>query len=219
MEINILVGGPKEQLPDNFAQIVLSTKAPDVWVGADYGAVTLCRIGINPSLSIGDFDSSDNAEQFLVQIKSQKIISSRSEKDDTDTQLAVRLSNQYFPHASVIRIYGATGGRLDHLLSNIFFVLADEFKKIAPKIELIDRQNSVRFYLPGTYIIEKELDKKYLAFIPLTAVKSLTLVDEKYRLTKTDFNEPVSLASNEFMGATGTFGFSSGVVCVIQSTD
>ncbi|MGL4390243.1 MAG: thiamine diphosphokinase, partial [Carnobacterium maltaromaticum] len=46
-----------------------------------------------------------------------------------------------------------------------------------------------------------------------------SLVDQKYRLDEADFLYPTSLASNEFIGETGHFSFTSGVIAVIQSTD
>ena len=118
-----------------------------------------------------------------------------------------------------INIYGATGGRLDHLLANIFLVLGPEFEHLAAKVRLFDCQNSVSFYLPGEYQLLKEAQMTYLAFIPLTAVKDLSLFNTKYRLAKAKFNRPISLASNEFMEEKAHFAFSEGVVCVIQSRD
>lgn len=219
MEANILVGGPKQFWPANFEQLATKHAQDFIWVGADQGAVALCELGISPNLAIGDFDSASSRDQFLVQVRAQKIIAARSEKDYTDTQLAVLMTEKYFPWVDKINIYGATGGRLDHLLANIFLVLGSEFEHLATKVRLFDCQNSVSFYLPGEYQLLKEAQMTYLAFIPLTAVKDLSLFNTKYRLAKAKFNRPISLASNEFMEEKAHFAFSEGVVCVIQSRD
>ena len=68
-------------------------------------------------------------------------------------------------------------------------------------------------------MIEKEADKKYLAYVCLTAVTDLSLYDAKYRLEDYQVLRPMSFASNEFIGETSHFAFTSGVVAVIQSKD
>ncbi|MFT9357509.1 MAG: thiamine diphosphokinase [Liquorilactobacillus nagelii] len=213
-EVNLLVGGPIAQLPDNLLQL----KRNAAWIGADRGALRLIRAGIIPKLAIGDFDSSSAVERELIFKNSLRVETAQAEKDDTDTELAVRFILRDF-QPDLLKIYGATGGRIDHLLANLFFVLRPEFYSSLERIKLIDRQNEISFFKPGTYTLNKQHDKKYLAFVPLTKVSQLVLYDEKYQLPGNDFNWPVSLASNEFVGLTAKFSFSSGVVCVIQSKD
>ena len=119
MKINLLVGGPIENYPEG----LLEKRGQDeLWVGADKGAVRLCEAGIKPLLSIGDFDSSTNRERYLVDVMSREVMTSVPEKDDTDTELCLRLIEQRF-HPDLISIYGATGGRIDHLLANLFCLL------------------------------------------------------------------------------------------------
>nr|WP_187323489.1 thiamine diphosphokinase [Liquorilactobacillus vini] len=214
MEINLLVGGPVKNWPDN----LLIKKKTAVWAGADRGALYLVKNGIRPLLAIGDFDSATSRERKLIFAKSQRVITDQPEKDDTDTELAVRhLLIDY--QAERINIYGATGGRLDHLLANLFFVMRPEFRPHLQKIFLFDRQNSISFFGPGHYSITRETDKKYLAFVLLTKVAKLSLYDEKYQLAAKSFAYPLSLASNEFVGQTASFSFASGVISVIQSKD
>ncbi|TWW13262.1 thiamine pyrophosphokinase [Dellaglioa algida] len=214
MILNILVGGPKEQWPDEL--VAGNIRGP--WIGVDRGALRLVQLGITPELSIGDFDSMTESEFKLVTQHSRHTKTANPEKDDTDTELALREAIANFTFDTVM-IYGATGGRIDHLLANLFFIFREPFNTMFEKICLVDKQNSIRFFKPGSYHLVKEDGKKYLAFIPLTQVTHLSLIDEKYTLNKTDFLYPVSLASNEFVGDTGEFSFKSGVVAVIQSRD
>ncbi|MHC9532573.1 thiamine diphosphokinase [Dellaglioa sp. L3N] len=214
MKLNILVGGPKEQWPEE----LIAGNVQGSWIGVDRGALRLIHLGITPELSIGDFDSMTENEFELVSNHSKQVKTANPEKDDTDTELALKEAIKVFDFDSVA-IYGATGGRIDHLLANLFFIFREPFKTMFEKICLVDKQNSIRFFKPGSYHLTKENNKKYLAFIPLTPVTSLSLVDEKYTLNQVDFVNPVSLASNEFMGDTGEFSFESGVVVVIQSRD
>ncbi len=215
VEINLLVGGPISEWPEE----LLKKEDDKIWVGADRGALRLIQNGIQPTIAIGDFDSSTKAEQNLIRENSKKIYTAKPEKDDTDTELALKIIFKSFQDISRINIFGATGGRIDHLLANLFFVLREPFYEYADKIFIFDRFNTINFYKPGTYTIQKENDKKYLAFVPLTSVEKLSLLDEKYRLDKRDFKFPISLASNEFVGEKGSFSFVTGVVCVIQSKD
>ena len=143
----------------------------------------------------------------------------RPKKEDvTDTMLALRYIIQELQFDKIV-IYGATGARLDQLLSNLFFVLMPEFKPYCERIELVDKWNTVKFHLPGTHRLAKLSTTRYLAFVCLNAVADLHLYDAKYQLDGVDFAEPISLSSNEFVGNTTSFSFQSGVVCTIQCHD
>ncbi|WP_076655638.1 thiamine diphosphokinase [Lactiplantibacillus plantarum] len=209
--VNLLVGGPTANYPADL------TTLPGPWVGADRGALRLVKRGIQPVMVVGDFDSIDAAELQTVKDALVGAIVVKPDQDHTDTQLAIKsIFEQLQPDE--VHLYGATGGRLDHLLANMWLVLDPVFRQWAPQIKLIDKQNSVRFFLPGDYQITKEADKRYLAFVPLMPMH-LTLPDEKYQLDAAYNAYPISWASNEFSGNTGHFSFDAGVLAVIQSRD
>ncbi|MEJ6400580.1 thiamine diphosphokinase [Nicoliella lavandulae] len=211
--LNLLVGGPVENWPDALQKHQIKGD----WIGVDRGNLRLIKLGIDPKYAVGDFDSLAPDELALVEQHVQHIHHSRAEKDDTDTQLGLKAAIELF-HADSVDIYGATGGRIDHFLANFLMVLELRFRMYAPKIRLIDKQNTITYYLPGEHVITKEPDKKYLAFVPLTPM-TLTLPDEKYRLDRFPIQHPVSLSSNEFIGNKGHFEFDQGVMAVIQSSD
>ncbi|QJP84856.1 thiamine diphosphokinase [Lactiplantibacillus plantarum] len=209
--VNLLVGGPTANYPADLTTI------PGPWVGADRGALRLVKRGIQPVMVVGDFDSIDAAELQTVKDALVGAVVVKPDQDYTDTQLAIKsIFEQLQPDE--VHLYGATGGRLDHLLANMWLVLDPVFRQWAPQIKLIDKQNSVRFFLPGDYQITKEADKRYLAFVPLMPMH-LTLPDEKYQLDAAYNAYPISWASNEFSGNTGHFSFDAGVLAVIQSRD
>ncbi len=200
--VNLLVGGPTANYPADLTTI------PGPWVGADRGALRLVKRGIQPVMVVGDFDSIDAAELQTVKDALVGAIVVKPDQDHTDTQLAIKsIFEQLQPDE--VHLYGATGGRLDHLLANMWLVLDPVFRQWAPQIKLIDKQNSVRFFLPGDYQITKEADKRYLAFVPLMPMH-LTLPDEKYQLDAAYNAYPISWASNEFSGNTGHFSFDAG---------
>ena len=77
-----------------------------------------------------------------------------------------------------IRVFGATGGRFDHMFANIQLLIQANKNKKDVEIELIDHQNIIFLKAPGTYRLQKITDKKYISFIPISAeVKGLTLKD------------------------------------------
>lgn len=211
MTVNLLVGGPTANWPTGLADI------PGPWVGADRGALRLVQLGIHPVMVVGDFDSISASELGTVKAALDGSVVVKPDQDHTDTQLALKsIFEQLAPDE--VHVYGATGGRLDHLLANLWLVLDPVFRPWAPKIKLIDRQNSVTYFLPGEYTIQKEPDKRYLAFVPLMPMH-LTLPDEKYQLQADHNDYPISWASNEFVGTSGRVRFDSGVLAVIQSKD
>lgn len=214
MQVNLLVGGPKEFLP-----IEKMKQQTGVWLTADRGTLRLIDLGIIPQLAVGDFDSATDAEFQLIKNQVKQIISSSSIKDETDTELLLDNVQKLYPQAEVINIYGATGGRLDHFLSNLYLVVQPKYRKLVNKIKLWDQENYLSFFTPGHYQITKQQDKDYLAFVNLTSVKGLSLYDEKYLLNNADYDYPVSLASNEFVGQTASFSFDEGILCVVQSKD
>jgi len=83
----------------------------DYIIAADAGYRHLMRIGAEPDLVIGDFDSLGAAPE------GGNVIVCPVKKDDTDTLIAVRRALDM--GFSKIMIFGGTGGRLDHTLANI----------------------------------------------------------------------------------------------------
>lgn len=211
-QINILVGGPKNLLPENWEQL------QGEWIGVDFGALELIEAGIIPLVSVGDFDSVNKDEFQQIETHSGRIVKASSHKDDTDTELALTEALKFDSEAH-IRVLGFSGGRLDHLLANVLMMLQERFKPYALKVELLDRFNQVQFFPAGEYDLQKVSDDyKYLAFVPLTEIDQLDLDDEKYPL-HTKVLHARAYVSNEFIANTAHFRISNGLVAVIQSRD
>ncbi|WP_407455300.1 thiamine diphosphokinase [Ligilactobacillus aviarius] len=213
MKVNVLTGGPLACVPQSIFE-----QKDERWCGVDYGAVELIDRGISPMLSIGDFDTATNEERLQVEEHSYQFVYRPLKDDITDTELALRY---LFAHYSVdqLNLYGATGARMDQLLANLFFILKPEYQEQVERITVIDRWNEMRFFKPGHHQLKRDSQMKYLAFIPLTAVEGLMLPDEKYQLQRTDFDFPVALSSNEFVGEKATFSFERGILMTVQSCD
>lgn len=190
----------------------------DKVIGIDRGNLFLLRQGIVPDLAIGDFDSLNETEKDEVFSQVAEVQTSPAEKDDTDTQLALTTAFERYPNAEVTLI-GATGGRLDHLLANLWLGVEPRFLPFLSQIKISDQGNDVSYIASGTHQIVKNPEMKYVAFCCLTPVKKLTLKNLKYELSAVDFLQPTSLASNEFMTGDAEVSFLDGLIAVIQSRD
>lgn len=93
-----------------FFEYSLAVKPGDLVIAADGGYLHLQKIGINPHIIMGDFDSAEKPDF-------ENLAVFNSEKDDTDTMLAVKYG--FEKGFSRFEIYGGTGGRADHTIANI----------------------------------------------------------------------------------------------------
>jgi thiamine pyrophosphokinase len=215
MHINILAGGPEEFLPN----LNDYTGENDLWVGVDRGVYTLLTHNIKPLIAFGDFDSVSNEELKFIEGQVEEMKRFMPEKDETDMELALNWAIEQSPEQ--IRIFGATGGRLDHLLANVQLLVKPFMEGKNVNIFLMDRQNILALKGPGSYTLEKRLDKKYISFVPLTLdVKGITLNGFKYPLKNRHISIGSTLCiSNELISDYGTFSFSEGILLVIRSND
>ncbi len=211
MKVLLVGGAPAATWPQ-------LTETFDLYVGIDRGGLFLHEQHLPLNLAVGDFDSLNAAERQLVFDYAGEVKRSPAEKDDTDTQLALALVLERYPQATVTLI-GATGGRIDHFLANLWMVLEPRFQPHSQRIFLKDQQNTIRFLLPGTHTVYQEQGMRYLAYCCMTPVTNLTLTKSKYTLNKQDVPYPTSYASNEFLTNEAQISFDTGFVAVIQSKD
>lgn len=211
--IHIMVGGPQREIPDLEAY----NQPTIIWLGVDGGAKWLLENDIVPDHALGDFDSLTAAELEMVRAKVATVEQFPAEKDQTDTELGLTWAIDQ--GADVIRIFGTSGGRIDHLLANLMMLTKPQFREAIEKVELIDRYNFLKMYAPGTHTITKIQDMQYVAFTTMGNVDGLTLKGFKYPLTDAAFPFGVALSSNEFLGTEGEFSFQSGLILMSQSRD
>lgn len=212
MQINILAGGPVDLWPKNLFN------EPGVWIGADRGAWYLYQHRVAMMLAVGDFDSLTSAEFEALQehITAENIVHVRAEKDETDTELAIMFAQKQL--VSRIKVFGATGGRLDHLLSNLWLMADPKFDDVVEKLEIIDQTNSVTFFKAGQHSVLKHKNSHYLGFMPINDVKNFKIIDAKYPLTLTE-NKYKMWSSNEFLNDRVHVSFDTGIIMVTQSID
>ena len=87
-------------------------EADDFIIACDRGYTYCERLGCKPDLLISDFDSYDGPVDASVPLEEFP-----SEKDDTDTMLAIRYAIEH--GFTEVLLTCALGGRLDHLFANL----------------------------------------------------------------------------------------------------
>jgi thiamine pyrophosphokinase len=211
--LHIVAGGPLNTLPNlnEYDQKEVS------WVGVDRGLFTLLTKGISPIIGIGDFDSVSEDELKWIREHYNGLEVAPAEKDETDNELALNWAIKQAPEK--IRIFGATGGRLDHFLSNVQMLVKGFRANV--EIELVDKQNIMCLLEPGTYSIPRTLDYPYLSFLPFSSkVKGINITGVKYPLSNSDIEWGTTLCiSNEIIEESGTFSFTEGIVIMVKSKD
>jgi thiamine pyrophosphokinase len=215
MIINILAGGPKDLVPDLTDYIEENC----IWVGVDRGVFFLLERKIKPSIAFGDFDSVSSNEMEEIERQVDHLKKFKPEKDETDLELALNWSLEQNP--TEIRLFGASGGRLDHFFANVQLLIKPVLSNNLTNIYLIDQKNIVFVKSAGQYTMLKDLNKKYISFVPVTLnVPHLTLKGFKYPLNNCHIPLGSTLCiSNELLGDDGTFSFSEGILIVVRSQD
>lgn len=161
MRIVIIAAGPASEVPE-----LSSCLEDDTYViGVDGGIATAQARGVDCDVLIGDFDS--------LGYRPRGAVVHPPEKDFTDLELALSHANGVDAEAEML-IFGATGGRLDMTLQNVY--LLRRYKQA----RLISKGGDVRYMGPGHFELEKE-GHDYLSFIPLVETE-LSLSGVKYPL-------------------------------------
>lgn len=214
----IICAGADQPALNQVAELI-KTYEKVTYIGVDNGCLALLAHDLPLNYAVGDFDSV-NAEEFeMIQNTADQVITSPSEKDDTDMELALKKAGELDSKADFY-IFGALGvklNRLDHLISNLWLASQPRFRSIIGALTFIENNHHLRFYLPGQYEIKHEKNAEYLSLISLTPVKNLTIKGSKYELDQVDYDFPKANISNEFRedGSPVTLRFSEGIMMVI----
>jgi thiamine pyrophosphokinase len=215
MKINLVAGGPPNLVPD----FHLYDGSDVTWIGVDRGVFYLLKAGFKPAAAFGDFDSVSAAEMAEIEEAVSDLNKFKPEKDETDMELALNWALEQKPES--IAIFGATGGRLDHLMANIQLLIKPLGNDAQIHIDIIDEKNILFVKKPGTYTVSKMDEYKYISFLPVTpAVSGMTLENFKYPLKDCHIPMGSTLCiSNELIRGHGTFSFSEGILLVVRSKD
>lgn len=179
-------------------------------IGVDYGAYLCAKQGLKMKLAIGDFDSCCNEEFQLIQNSCDQIIKLPCEKDDTDSEYAIKFA--YSLGYQKLYLYGCLGGRVDHELANLYLLMKRDYNLV-----LMNETNIISKLNVGIHHIKKK--HTYLSLIPLEAC-CISLKGMKYPLDHHLIREDQLLTiSNEIINEEGIVEIHQGKMLCIQASD
>ena len=208
MKAFIYTGG--EILPENVTE---RPDEGDLVIAADCGLQNATRMGVSPTVVLGDFDSLPKSVEIPEEAE---ILQVPAEKDETDTQLAVSLAISR--GAREIVIIGGIGGRLDHTLSNLA-ILEDLDRRMIHGL-MVSGYNRARFLRNNSTLIPRS---GYAYFGILAAdpiVKGVSAEGVKYPLKKAKLERCNQYAvSNEIVGNCALIDVRRGGVWIVESKE
>ncbi|WP_099779878.1 thiamine diphosphokinase [Streptococcus suis] len=207
IKIAVIAGGSFDCLPE----------PADLYVGVDAGSLRLLDHSLPLDWAIGDFDSVTSEELGQIREMAEWFLRAPVEKDDTDLELALKEIFKAYPQAQV-RIYGALGGRMDHMMTNLFLAAEPDLAAFMEQIELVDSQNIVRFRPAGQHRLSPIAGMKYISFMPSDQSR-LTIRHAKYPLDASNYFFKKCYSSNEFIDRDIDIQLDQGYVVLIYSKD
>jgi thiamine pyrophosphokinase len=158
----VLASGPAVDI-----DIALRYAAPaDVVIAADGGTVLANRLGITPSLIIGDLDSTPaELVNKCTDLGTEVRRYDHDTKWETDTELALLAALDYSPKS--IFLLGGIGGRLDHSLANVLLLTHPQF--VSLDLHILDGSNELFLAKPKKWNKIKGDTNDIVSLLPIGA--------------------------------------------------
>jgi thiamine pyrophosphokinase len=184
-------------------------------IGVDGGAAHLRKLGINPDIMVGDFDSIRKEDFKYFKDLSVEILEFPSKKDKTDTEIAVELAIQ--KGFKEVVFIGGLGSRMDHSLANVFIL-----KKMLDngiKGTIVDKYNEITL-IDDKIELKREKDAKVTLLSLAGKTEGVTTKGLLYSLENADLELGSSWGvSNEFVEESAEITIKNGLLLVIKSVD
>ncbi|MEA4907284.1 MAG: thiamine diphosphokinase [Anaerolineaceae bacterium] len=164
------------ELPDSASARAL-LEDEDVLIASDGGLGHLERIGLRPSVLIGDLDSVTPDQVERVRRQGGDVLQYPVEKNETDLELAIQyaLDNGF----RRVLIMAALGGRLDHLLGNLSLLTRPGLEEVDLRLD----DGQVEAFLITDQAMVEGAPGDLVSLIPLWgAVQGVVTRDLQYPL-------------------------------------
>ncbi len=200
MKANLILNG---DLDLNFLERELSTDQ-EIYV-ADGAYDKILSLNLPIKAILGDLDSLKNRNSNIKTIKLQ-------DQNFTDFYKSLNYLRKNYRE---IKVFGASGGDLDHCLGNLF-AASCYVDKI--KINFVDSKQ--KYFITDKSIELKKVKTKIISFIPFTKITNLTTVGLKYELKNhnLDLNKMISIRNTAMIDDV-LVNFDSGKLIVFVSKD
>lgn len=183
----------------------------DLVISADAGYRNATLMGVHTNILIGDFDSLG-----MIPDDVDEVLKLPSEKDDTDTQIAVDTAIDR--GADEIVIVGSTSGRLDHALSTLAILEKNWETRIS--IYIVNGQNRVRYIKNSGFIVVRSRYKYFSLIAADEKVKGVSIEGAKYPLKNAKLLRSNQYAvSNEIVKNAALITVKKGGIFIIESRD
>lgn len=212
-------------------------------IAADSGLMYIDKLGINVNCILGDYDSVDKKElnkfknknsnnnesnvnknnfQTNSFINTMNIITFPTEKDYTDTHLAIKKAihviKERKDNSFEIYILGGIGTRLDHTMTNIYCM--NEAYEAGIDCYIIDKYNKIYICGKQREVVKKEQHGAFVSIVPMTEEVILTLKGMKYNLNHFCLKQGVSICqSNEIEQEAAQIIVEKGKIIVYETRD
>lgn len=186
----------------------------DCLIATDGAAEHIIKLGLIPSVIIGDMDSISTNLLERSRLSSTILIKYPTKKDKTDFELAIDycLENKFLE----IVIFGVFGDRIDHFIGNILLMAKIKNEKKLTKIKIVEDKKEI-------YVLTEKIEIKgqvgdELSIISISSkLEGIITSGLEYRLD----NETLSLGStrgisNVFTNSLITIKVKKGIALVIH---
>lgn len=184
----------------------------DLVIAADAGLLTARGFGAEPAIVLGDFDTLGEPD-----VSSEtEILRVPAQKDDTDTQLAVRVALER--GARELVIVGGLDGRLDHTLSTLAILEQLDTQHIHAYIT--SGKNRARFLRNNSTLLPRSQFRYFSLIAADKKVKGVSIDGCKYPLKNATLSRLFQFAvSNEIVGNCALIDVRRGGVWIVESSD
>ncbi|MEA3222785.1 MAG: thiamine diphosphokinase [Thermodesulfobacteriota bacterium] len=139
-----------------------SAQNSEMIIAADKGAQYCLDAGIIPDIITGDMDSVPKETLDILSEKGAKIISYSSDKDETDTGLALDVAIER--GAEQVEILSGIGDRFDHSIANVHLL----YKALIHGINAYILTSRHKIFLVDSKYCIEEMKGSTISFLPLT---------------------------------------------------
>ena len=198
----IISGGDEEKIGDVECAFV---------IGCDRGCLYAEKQGIRPDLCVGDFDSYGGPLPDGV-----PVLRSPSEKDDTDTMIAMRYAVENGFNSVTIRC--AFGGRLDHTLANLETMVYGAEAGLLVTATGKNEYAAAFGHMTGEFVIPRREGYSLSVFAGCGEARGVTIKGTKYVMENGTVSSSFPIGvSNEWAAAKASVSVGRGTLLVISS--
>ena len=189
----------------------------DTIIAVDGGLAHLDRLGVEPHYLIGDLDSLTAEQKTAVSASTIQQITYPAHKDETDLELALCYACQQFPDEEILLV-GVLGGRLDHLLANLFLLTHPDLQACPIKIQTAHQQAWLLTPETSPTHIQGQIDD-LVSLLPLggdVTVAHTTGLEWPLHEEKLAFG-PARGVSNRLTAVSATITISQGYLLIVHT--